>query len=106
MRDTFKSIIGKFDYTIIDIQLNKNANEENVKAIQNLAKDYIFSDQRSSNEEVRAVRFFFCYFYIRIPCMYCIYNCIQYYKQHEYEYFGKDERVWIYESNWHDYNAA
>lgn len=60
--DTFKSIIGKFDYTIIDIQLNKNANEENVKAIQNLAKDYIFSDQRSSNEEVRAVRFSFSIF--------------------------------------------
>lgn len=60
--DTFKRIIGNDHYTIIDIQLNKNANEENVKAIQNLAKGYVFSDQRSSNAEVKAVRFSFSVF--------------------------------------------
>lgn len=60
--DTFKRIIGKSDYTIIDIQLNKNAIKENITAIQNLAKGYLFSDQRSSNEEARAARFSFSVF--------------------------------------------
>ncbi|MBC2397924.1 ABC transporter permease [Clostridium tetanomorphum] len=60
--DTFKGIIGKSDYTIIDIQLNKNATKENIIAIRDLAKDYVFSDQRSNNEEVRAARFSFSVF--------------------------------------------
>ncbi|MBU5483904.1 FtsX-like permease family protein [Clostridium sp. MSJ-11] len=60
--DTFKKIIGKPGYTIIDIQINKNATKEDITAIQNLAKDYIFSDLRSNNQEVRAARFSFSVF--------------------------------------------
>lgn len=68
--DTFKRIIGKSDYTIIDIQLNKNATKENVTTIQNLAKSYVFSDQRSSNGEARAARFSFSVFiYAFLVCI-------------------------------------
>ena len=52
--DTFQKLLGKNDYTIIDIQLTGGATDEDVNAIRDLAgESVIFSDERLENREAR-----------------------------------------------------
>jgi len=51
--DTFTQLTGKEGYTIIDVQLSKNASEEDVVAIRRLAGTAVtFSDERLGNRSV------------------------------------------------------
>lgn len=50
---TFRQLTGQTDYTIIDMQLYKNATEENVNQINKLAgSKFTFSDERLGNRSV------------------------------------------------------
>lgn len=51
--DTFRQLTGEENYTIIDIQLTKRANDADVDALRALTgSNYIFSDQRTDNQSV------------------------------------------------------
>lgn len=57
--DTFRSITGASDYTILDIQLTGKAADADVEAIhKNVDAALIFSDERMDNESVRGA--FYC----------------------------------------------
>lgn len=61
--ETFKELTGKSDYTVIDIQLAKEATDEDVNAIRNLAGSQVeFSDQRLSNREAKGAYLSFALF--------------------------------------------
>ncbi|MCI8333015.1 MAG: ABC transporter permease [Lachnospiraceae bacterium] len=52
--ETFTRLTGEENYTIVDIQLTRQATEEDIRRIRELAGDPIlFSDQRLSNQETR-----------------------------------------------------
>lgn len=57
--ETFRQITGQQDYTIIDIQLQRNASEADVEAIQQLADGYTFSDRRMGNRSVQGAYYSF-----------------------------------------------
>ena len=51
--NTFRKLTGQTDYTIIDLQLSKNAAESDVDEIHRIAgSEVIFSDKRSGNRSV------------------------------------------------------
>lgn len=51
--DTFGQLTGKIDYTIIDLQLYKNATKDEIDQIRKLAgTEVIFSDERLGNRSV------------------------------------------------------
>ncbi|MDF2888685.1 MAG: transporter permease [Lacrimispora sp.] len=51
--NTFRQLIGQTDYTIIDLQLSKNATESDVDQIHRIAGSQVtFSDKRSGNQSV------------------------------------------------------
>lgn len=53
--ELFHRLTGEENYTIIDIQLKKDATDADVEAIrQSIGEGYVFSDQRSGNQEARA----------------------------------------------------
>lgn len=57
---TFRQLTGENDYTVIDIQLSKNATESDVDAIHRMAGSaYTFSDDRISNSNVRGA--YYCF---------------------------------------------
>lgn len=52
--ETFTRLTGETNYTIVDVQLTRQATDEDVRQIRELAGDsMIFSDQRLSNQETR-----------------------------------------------------
>ncbi len=52
--EAFTRLTGEADYTIVDVQLTRQATEEDVRQIRKLAGDHLlFSDQRLSNQETR-----------------------------------------------------
>lgn len=54
--DTFSNITGQSDYTVIDVQLRRNATDEDVNAIRQMAgRDLLFSDERMENNSTRGV---------------------------------------------------
>ena len=58
--DTFRKLTGETDYTIIDIQLSKNATENDVRDIHSLVgSQYTFSDQRMGNSNTRGA--YYCF---------------------------------------------
>lgn len=57
--ELFETLCGKSDYTILDIQLKRNATEEDVAAIREMAEGYQWSDRRMSNAEVRGLTYCF-----------------------------------------------
>ena len=58
--DTFRKLTGETDYTIIDIQLSKNATENDVRDIHSLVgSQYIFSDERMGNSNTRGA--YYCF---------------------------------------------
>lgn len=58
----FTKLTGETDYSVIDIQLTKDADEENIKAIRALAEEMVFSDRRLSNQETRGAYYSFVLF--------------------------------------------
>lgn len=59
----FRELTGKRGYTIIDMQLEKGADDRTVSQIRNLTTPEMkFSDQRQSNEEGRAAFYSFAIF--------------------------------------------
>ena len=54
--ETFRSITGQQDYTILDVQLNPSASDEDVTRIRKMiGTKYTFSDERLGNSSVRSV---------------------------------------------------
>ncbi len=54
--DTFRQITGQTDYTIIDLQLNKNATDRDVDGIHQMAGDgFTFSDKRMGSASTRGI---------------------------------------------------
>lgn len=52
--ELFEKLTGEKDYTIIDVQLTRQATDEDVAAIRSMAGENIsFSDRRMSNQEAR-----------------------------------------------------
>lgn len=61
--DTFRELTGKENYTIIDIQLYRNAPEDIADEIRAMAGDNIrFSDRRMSNREAKGAMYSFAVF--------------------------------------------
>ncbi len=58
----FQKLTGEKKYTIIDIQINKNATEKEIAAIRKLAGENIFSDSRLSNREAKGTYYSFAIF--------------------------------------------
>lgn len=57
--NTFRQITGERDYTIIDLQLDKKATDEEVNAIHQMAgNELFFSDERMGNAGTRG--FYYC----------------------------------------------
>lgn len=77
---TFRQLIGKTDYTIIDIQLSKDTTDEDVNAIRSLVGSNVqFSDQRSKNSEARGAYFsfvLFVYGFLIIIALITIFNIL------------------------------
>lgn len=60
---TFRDLIGGQGYTVIDMQLAKNASDNDVAAIRALAgDDLLFSDRRANNAEVKGAYYAFALF--------------------------------------------
>lgn len=75
----FRQLTGETGYTILDIQL-KNLSDSVVDEIRGIAgSDYSFSDQRASNQEVRAVYYSFALFvygFLAIVALIAAFNII------------------------------
>lgn len=58
--DTFTQLTGAGDYTIIDIQLNRRATDDDVEGIRALAgSDHTFSDQRLDKQSILGANYAF-----------------------------------------------
>lgn len=77
---TFQKLTGKTNYTIIDLQLSNTATDDDVNAIHSLAGSEIkFSDQRSSNREVRGAFYsmaLFIYGFLVIIVLITVFNIV------------------------------
>lgn len=61
--DTFRELTGEQGYTILDLQLNKQASDSDVDAMRKTAGEgVLFSDQRSKNAEARGAYLSFALF--------------------------------------------
>ncbi len=73
----FEKLAGNDKYTIIDIQMNKNAKDEDVNAIRALSEGYLFSDNRLSNKEARGAYYSFALFvygFLAVIAMIAVFN--------------------------------
>lgn len=77
---TFRELTGESGYTILDIQLNKKATEEDVSAIRQIAGENItFSDQRMNNRDVKGGYYsmaLFIYGFLVIIALISVFNII------------------------------
>lgn len=61
--ETFRRLTGKVNYTIIDMQLTKKADDSDVAAIrESIGESYTFSDRRLSNSDVLGTYYAFSLF--------------------------------------------
>lgn len=78
--NTFQKITGQSDYTIIDIQLSRNATDTDVNSIhQMVGTDVTFSDERMGNESTRGVYYcmwLFLYGFLVVIVLITIFNII------------------------------
>ena len=78
--DTFRDLTGEMDYTIIDIQLSKNATESDVNDIHNMVgSQYIFSDERLDNSNTRGAYYcfgLFIYGFLVLIALITLFNII------------------------------
>ena len=78
--DTFRKLTGETDYTIIDIQLFKNATENNVRDIHSLVgSQYTFSDVRMGNSNTRGAYYcfgLFIYGFLVLIALITLFNII------------------------------
>lgn len=75
--ELFLKLTGSNKYTIIDIQMNKSATDEDISAIRNLSSDFLFSDNRLSNKETKGAYYslaLFVYGFLIIIAMIAIFN--------------------------------
>lgn len=73
----FKKLVGNDKYTIIDIQMNRSATDEDVNAIRDLSEGYLFSDNRLSNKETKGAFYSFALFvygFLAIIAMIAVFN--------------------------------
>lgn len=78
--DTFRRLTGASGYTIMDLQLKRDATENDVKALRDLAgPDIIFSDQRTGNAEARGAYWamaLFIYGFLAVIALITVFNII------------------------------
>ena len=78
--DTFRKLTGETDYTIIDIQLFKNATENDVRDIHSLVgSQYTFSDERMGNSNTRGAYYcfgLFIYGFLVLIALITLFNII------------------------------
>ena len=78
--NTFQKITGQNKYTIIDIQLDKNATDTDVNALhQMIGNDFTFSDERMGNESTRGIYYCMCLFlygFLVVVALITIFNII------------------------------
>lgn len=78
--DTFRKATGKDSYTIIDMQLSRNASEQDVEAIRNaIGTIYTFSDKRLDNDNVLGTYYSFALFlygFLLLIAMITVFNII------------------------------
>lgn len=61
--DTFQRLYGQTQYTVIDLQLERGAADEEVNTIREMAgKDFLLSDRRQSNQQVVGAYYSFALF--------------------------------------------
>lgn len=73
----FEKLTGSDKYTIIDIQMNKSATDEDVNAIRDLSEGYLFSDNRLGNKETKGAFYSFALFvygFLAIIAMIAVFN--------------------------------
>lgn len=78
--DTFRELTGEQGYTILDLQLRKQASDSDVDAMRKLAGEgVIFSDQRSKNAEARGAYLSFALFlygFLAVIVLITIFNIV------------------------------
>lgn len=78
--DTFQMITGQSDYTIIDIQLNRNVTDTDVNTIRQMVGiDVTFSDERMGNESTRGAYYciwLFLYGFLAVIVLITIFHII------------------------------
>jgi putative ABC transport system permease protein len=78
--NTFRQLTGQADYTIIDLQLSKNATETDVDRIHRLvSKEFLFSDERLGNSSVKGSYYsfgLFIYGFMTLIALITIFNII------------------------------
>lgn len=78
--DTFRKLTGETDYTIIGIQLTKNATENDVRNNHSLAgSQYTFSDERMGNGNTRGAYYcfgLFIYGFLVLIALITLFNII------------------------------
>ena len=78
--NTFRELTGEVDYTIIDIQLSKNATEMDVNEIHRLVgSQYTFSDERMGNSNTRGAYYcfgLFIYGFLVLIALITLFNII------------------------------
>lgn len=78
--NTFRQLTGEIDYTIIDLQLYKNATEADVDEIhRSVGTDFTFSDERSGNRSVIGSYYsfgLFIYGFMALIALITIFNII------------------------------
>jgi putative ABC transport system permease protein len=78
--ETFERLTGEKNYSIVGIQLGKDATDDTVRQISKLtAQDVIFSDMRDSNQENRATYMaiqFVLFSFLAIIAMITLFNMI------------------------------
>lgn len=79
-KETFERLTGEQNYSLLCIQLDKDATDETVKQINSLAEDnVIFDDLRESNQQDRATYLasvFIVYSFLAIIAMITLFNII------------------------------
>lgn len=73
----FKKLTGENNYTIIDIQMNKNATDKEIASIRKLAGENIFSDSRLSNRGAKGTYYSFAIFvygFLVVIAMIAVFN--------------------------------
>lgn len=78
--NTFQAMTGEKNYTVIDIQLSKNASEHDVNEIRELAgANTVFSDRRLSNQEAKGAYWsmaLFIYGFLTVIALITVFNII------------------------------
>lgn len=76
--DTFENLTGKKDYTVIDVQMKKNAGDDAVSKIRALSgADVTFSDSRTGNAEVKGAVYsfqLFVYGFLGVIALICAFH--------------------------------